>query len=325
MRFYSISISPSSTSKDFAPLTYTTLTSTGLVNGSALQVDLDIFQTLFHQPSQIASVIIHGVDFADLNQSANWNNGQITIAIGMSAGLPFANPAQQGQIINGTIFQAFGNWQGNSVSLNLLIIPSNINPTADANLSFNWIKGTTLESAVRQTITTAYPKLTISGSFNSNLVYTETQPGQYLNMKTFSQMVNSVSKQIIPDPTYIGASINVTNGGFVLVDNTVPAQTTTSVNFTDLIGNLTWLDVATIQAKLVMRADLNIGNFITFPTGAPTTNTATAYAQLRNLVSFDGKFLITKIHHVGSSRQPDANAWVTVVDAVIPGAIQPNG
>lgn len=317
MRFYKIVISPSATSKQFTPLTYSTIASNGQLNGSALQVDLDIFQTLFHTPSQIASVIIHGVDFADLNQSANWNNAQISISIGMSKGLPFANPFQQGEIINGTIFQSFGNWQGNNVSLNLLVLPSNINPSEDVNLSFNWIKGNTLESAVRTTLGIAYPNLPVFGSFNPNLVYTETQPGQYLNLKTFSQMVNNVSKQIITDPTYMGASINAQLGAFRLVDNTVPAQTTTSVDFTDLIGNLTWLDIATVQAKLVMRADLNIGNYITFPTGAPTTNTATQFGQLRNLVSFDGKFLINKIHHIGCSRQADANAWVTVVDAVI--------
>jgi hypothetical protein len=143
-------------------------------------------------------------------------------------------------------------------------------------------------------------------------------------MKTFAQMVNSVSKQINPDPTYLGASINVMLGGFNLIDNTIPAQKTKMVKFTDLIGNLTWINISTIQAKLVMRADLNIGDFITFPTGAPTTNTATAFGQLRNLVSFDGKFLITKIHHVGSSRQPSADAWCTTVDCIIPGAIQPN-
>jgi hypothetical protein len=324
MRYYSITISPTSQSKQFTALTYTTLPQGNTIpDGGALQCDIDIFQTLFHQPSQIASIILHGISFQDLNQSANWNGAQITVAIGMSAGLPFANPFQQGQIINGTIYQSFGNWQGNQVSLNLLIIPSTINPSQDVNLSFNWIKGTTLESAVRTTLGIAYPALTISGSFNANLVYTETQPGQYMNLKTFAQTINTISKQIITDPTYTGVGINVTVGGFNLVDNTVPAQKTTNINFTDLVGNLTWIDIATIQAKLVMRADLNIGDYIIFPTGAPATNTATGFGQLRNLVSFDGKFLINSIRHVGSSRQPSADSWVTIVDCVIPGVIQP--
>lgn len=319
MRYYHIAIT--SPTNAFSPKIYTTLAQNGNVNGSALQVDLDIFQTFFHQPSQVGSVIIYGVDFSDLNQSANWNGAQITISIGMSAGLPLANPAQSGQVINGTILQSFGNWQGTYVSLNLLIIPSTINPDADVNLSFNWAQGATLQSAITSTLNIAYPTLSVFGALSQNLVFTETQAAQYFTLKTFSQFINNVSKQIINDANYIGASINVTPGGFILTDGTTSPQKTTLIEFNDFVGNLTWLDIATIQAKLVMRADLNIGEKVIIPRGAPTTNTATSFSQLRNLTSFNGEFLITKIRHVGSSRHADANAWVTIVDCVVPGII----
>lgn len=315
MRFYTITITP----KNGKSLIYSTLASNGRNNGAALQVDLDIFQTFFHQPAQIASVIIHGVDFSDLNQSANWSGAGINIEIGMSAGLPFANPMQAGQIINGEIYQSFGNWQGNSVSLNFLVIPSTINPAEDINLSFDWIKGASLQSAVMATLKNAYPTLGITGNFNNDLVFTETQTAQYRNLKTFCQFVNRVSKQINNSPEYFGANISVNPGGFFLTDGTTQPKKSHEIAITDMIGNMTWLDVATIQAKLVMRADLNIGDNIFFPRGAPTTNTAINFNQARNLVSFDGVFLITQIRHVGSSRQPDANAWVTIVDCVIPG------
>jgi hypothetical protein len=322
IRYYQIQITPNATSKSFAPIEFSTLASNGATNGSALQVDIDIFQTLFHQPAQVGSVVVHGVDFSNIGQQSNLNGASIRISVGMSAGLPFANPFQRGEIINGTILQAFGNWQGTQVALNLLVLPSTINPDEDANLSFNWIKGTPLQQAIQTTLSIAYPTLKLFGTISPNLVFTETQPAQYFNLKTFCQYINDVSKQIINQSDYLGACLSFQPGGFYIFDGTVPSIKTINVDFVDIIGNLTWLDVATIQAKLVMRADCNIGDNIVFPKGSPTTNTATNFSQSRNLISFDGVFQINKIRHVGSSRQPDANAWVTIVDCVIPGVLE---
>jgi hypothetical protein len=317
MRYYLIKLTP----KSGVPIVYSTLASNGRNNGSALQVDLDIFQTYFHQVAQLGSVIIHGVDYKQLGQQSNLNGASISISVGMSAGLPFANPAQSGEIVNGTVFQAFGNWQGNQVALNLLVLPSTINPDENVNLSFNWIKGTTLQTAIQTTLKTAYPLMGFFGATSPNLVFTETQPAQYFTLRPFCEKMNAISKQLNPDPNYQGVSLSATVGGFNLIDGTIPPKKTINVAFTDIVGNLTWIDVATVQAKLVMRADCNIGDNIVFPTGAPVTNVATSYGQLRNLISFDGVFRINKIRHIGSSRQKDANAWVSVLDCIIIGAI----
>ena len=236
----------------------------------------------------------------------------------MSDGLPFSNPAQRGEVISGTILQSYGNWQGTDVNLNLIIIPSTVDPSERANLSFNWQKGQSLSLAVQQTLKTAYPLLNFEGGFSSQLVNTETQPGQYFTLKSFSSYVNDVSKNIIQTPGYLGASIAIGASGFIATDGTIPALSKINVEYTDIIGNLTWIDVATMQAKLVMRSDLNIGSTITFPVNATATNTAANFSQSRNLLSFDGNFLITKIRHVGSSRQADANSWVSIVDCIIP-------
>lgn len=317
MRYYLITITPISGS----PIVFSTLASNGLNNGSALQVDLDIFQTYFHQPAALASVIVHGVDFSKLGQQSNLNGAAISISVGMSAGLPFANKSQSGQIINGTIYQAFGNWQGNQISLNLLVLPSTINPDENVNLSFNWKKGQTLQSAIQTTLKTAYPLMEFFGATSPNLVFTEDQPAQYFTLRPFCEKMNAISKQLNPAKNYQGVSLSATVGGFNLVDGTMPPKKTINVEFTDIIGNLTWIDISTLQAKLVMRADCNIGDNIVFPVGAPATNTATSFGQLRNLISFDGVFQINKIRHVGSSRQADANAWVTILDCLVTGVI----
>lgn len=319
MRYYQIIISPSSQSKtSFTPVVYSTLTALKTDNGSALAVDLDIFQSPYHQPTQNGYVKIRGVDFKDLNQSANFNNARIQVSVGMSKGLPYANPKQAGLILDGTILQCFGNWLGSEVSLDMVIGAASFNPNVDVNLSFEWLKNTDLTTAVTQCLKKAYPNTPVNGQFSPNLIYTEDQWGQYKNLLSLSQQIYAYSKQIIQDDTYLGATIISNSNGFFLNDGTAEAPKTTNVEFTDIVGNLTWLNIATIQAKLIMRSDLNVGDYITFPKKTPVLNVVNNFSQYRNNISFQGKFRITQVRHVGSSRQPDGNSWCTVVDAVIP-------
>jgi hypothetical protein len=323
MRYYEIQISPSSLStSSFAPITFSTLTPLKTDNGSALSVDIDIFQTWYHQPAQNGYIKIKGVDFKDLNQSANFNLARIKVSVGMSKGLPYAQPNQAGLIIDGTILQCFGNWLGSEVSLDFVIGAATYNPKTDVNLSFNWKKGDTLQSAVTNSLKKAYPNIPVNGSFSSNLVYTEDQWGQYTNLLSFSKQMNHYSKQIITSEGYLGASITNTPSGFLLFDGTSPSPKTTKVNFTDIVGNLTWIDIATIQAKLIMRSDLNVGDNIVFPKGSPVLNIVNNFSQYRNNISFNGTFQINQVRHVGSSRQADGNSWCTIVNALIPGVLK---
>jgi len=325
MRYYTITISPSSESKKtFTPITYTTLNANGSDNGSALMIDLDVYQNWYHQPSQNGYLKISGVSFTDLNASANFVNATITIAVGMSAGLPLANPNQKGEVINGTVIQCFGNWQGTEVSLDFIIAGlAFAAPENPSNFYFNWQQGQTLEQAVRNSLNIAYPTLEIFGSYSPNLVYTEDQAGNYQNLSQFSDFVNQISKQINSDPNYLGASIGYNNQGFIISDGTQEAKKT-NINYTDIIGNLTWIDVSTIQAKLVMRSDLNVGQYISFPRSSPVINVVNSYSQNRNDISFQGVFMINRIRHVGNNRQSDANSWVTIIDCVIPASL-PSG
>lgn len=322
MRYYTIVITPPTGSTAFKPITYTTLQGNGTPNGSALKIDIDIFQTWYHQPAQNGYLKIYGVDFSTLNDSANLNPigdkyCSIQVFVGMSKGLPYANPKQINMIIDGSIVQAFGNWQGNETSLDLIIIPATYIPDSKINLQFTWQMGQTLQDAVTQTLNTAYKNPAITGKFSPDLVYTEVQPARYKNLTSFSKDVNKLSKQVNSDPNYSGASIAKTPNGFYLWDGTENRKAVVQVAFQDIVGNITWIDTATIQAKLVMRADLNIGDTISFPKGIPFINVAGSYSQLRFGVNFNGLFTINSIRHVGASRQPDGNSWVTIVECII--------
>lgn len=319
MRYYEIQISPSSQSTTaFTPVTFSTLTPNRTDNGSALSVELDIFQYPFHQSTQNGYIKIRGVDFRNLKESANYNFANIKIAVGMTKGLPYANPKQAGLIIDGTVLQCFGNWQGTEVSLDLIVGPATYNPNLNINLAFDWLKGNTLQSAIELTLQSAYPNVPVYGTLDSTLIYTEDQWGIYQNLLQFSKQMNIYSKQIIQDEAYLGASIIGTPVGFLLTDGTNPAIETKNIDFTDLVGMVTYIDVATIQIKTIMRSDLNIGDRVKLPDGTPILNVVNNYSQYRNSISFSKTFLeVTQLRHVGSSRQTDGNSWCTVITAVI--------
>lgn len=313
MRFYEITITP----ENGTPVTFTTVTPLGFNNGGALKVELDIFQNWYAQPTQNAYIKISGVSFETLNQSSSFNNATIQVMAGMSKGLPFADPAQQGMILLGTVFQCFGNWQGTEVTLDLVVVPLIGSPKAPANLTGTWAKGQKLEDAVKTVLKAAYKDVPVTGSFNTKLVSPEDQPMYYQDLVQFSEYVRVVSQSIIKQPDYQGAQIGYTPTGFVLTDGTTP-KTPFQISFYDIIGNATWIDIATIQVKLVMRGDLSIGEYIQLPAGLPALNIINNYSQFRTSISFQGIFQIKQIHHVGNSRQADANAWCTIVDAYIP-------
>ena len=42
-----------------------------------------------------------------------------------------------------------------------------------------------------------------------------------------------------------------------------------------------------------------------------------ATAAAKSSTTFTGNFVITEVHHFGNFRQPDANSWVTVINAVV--------
>jgi hypothetical protein len=325
MRYYDIIITPLNGKQQ---IVFNTLGSAGTSNGSALRVDFEIFQQQFNQSGLNSFIRVYGLSYKQINQIADLNPrfplniednyARIQISAGMSKGLPFAKPDQQGILVKGLIGQAFANWQGTEISLDLVIIPSmgtNVNPV---NIPFSWKKGNTLESAVRASLGIAFPTTKISGSYSPSLIFTEDQAGYYYDLEELATYVYNQSKVINSSPTYIGAMITKTSDGFLLEDGTATKTSSKQIKFTDIIGNLTWLDVSTIQAKLVMRGDLAINQIVKFPKGSPITNIVNSFSQYRNNVSFQGEFQISKIHHLGYSRQPSADNWVTIIDCKTP-------
>lgn len=329
MRFYKITISPPIEAPNrFEEFSFSSQTN-GKDNYSALQLDLDIYQESYSQYSANGFIKINGIDLKGLGEIGNYNPKlvrgkpiemcKIKIEVGMSKGLPYANPSQQGIILIGGIMQAFANWQGVNVSLDMIVAPAFAGSNDLNNITFVWKKNTELSDAVKLALETAYKPTKVTGSFRTGLKQSEDAPEQNFNLLSLSRKVNAVSRNIIKEPTYTGGLICVNDTGFYLTDNAITKTATKTIKFTDVIGNLTWLQIGTISAKVVMRGDLNVGDYISFEINIPINNTVNNFSQYRNNISFDGIFYVSKLHHIGSSRSPDGNGWVTTIEAIASG------
>lgn len=311
MRAYFVRITKPGTDQVLA--LYTSFNPDGSTNGAALQFEFDIPAYSYGDPAGNVYLKLSGVNYTDIRQSNNLNDADIMVYGGMAKGLPLANPAQAGVLFRGTVFQAWGNWQGNQTSLEMICYARAGTTDKPVNLAYHWTKGQPMQSAVAQALQIAYPGATVSGAYSSDLVYPEDQPFAYQTLAQFASYLLQTSKAIIPAASYIGAQITQNPQGFLLFDGTKPPGAK-EISFLDLIGQPTWIDAGTMQFRTVLRADLKVGDVVTMPKGANVINTGASFSRFRDQTAFQGSFMIKAIRHLGNSRQNSAEAWISVID-----------
>jgi hypothetical protein len=295
----------------------------GDANG-ALNVELDITVLPNDITSSNSYARVWGIPLEQLGPNYNLINKNVSVSGGFSAGLPLAKSNQKGVLGTGQIFQAFGNWIGTDMTLDLVFLPGVTAPTAAGpnptpvpkNLVLNWKKGQSLEQPLRQALQTAFSSIPIGAlNISSKLIAVQDQIGYHANLDQFSLYIRRITQDIINSNQYAGVSIAINGGKFVIDDGTSPQSFNGTIAFEDLIGQPTWISSNTIQWKCPMRADIKWGDMITLPTG-PVTYGANSYPGINQQVLFKGKFQVVKIRHVGNFRQPDAASWVTIFDGV---------
>lgn len=311
MRYYDIQISDSSGKM---VREYTSFTN-GVSDPNALDMLIDAPISSGHEPPGDVGAMVRlwGIPLTDISQSANLNKMNIKVYGGMQKGLPLANPTQAGLLVQGQIFQAFGNWIGNNMTLDLQIMPGLGTAAAPANVVLNWPKGQTMADAITQSLKQAFPAFTPTVNISPALLFTEAQTGIYQTFSQFATWANQFSKSIIGG-NYMGVHMAVNGTKISVYDNTTQMAATT-IAFNDLIGQVTWIAPRTISVTCVMRAQPNVGDYITLPPGQITINQA-SLSQFRQGSVFQGTFMISTVHHAGHFRQPLSEDWVTVFTAV---------
>lgn len=325
MRYYSIVLTNPTTGQIIRPSGFTSLpaTYTSFINGktipNAWNVELDIPVTAFAEPlSQDgtgAVIRIWGISLKEISQASNLNGSLISVYAGMQKGLPLANPKQAGLIMQGYVFQAFGNWIGTDMTLDLICFAGTAGTGTVSNaknLVLNWTAGMELSVAIKNTLSSAFPTLKSNINIKSGLVLASDQKGFYQTVGQLASLIKNISAGIIGG-NYAGVSIILDGNTFNVYDGSTQAAPK-QINFQDLIGQPTWIQSPSIQVKTVMRADISVGDFIKLPQTI-TTNTAQSQSQARNSSAFQGSFLVNQVRHIGNFRQPDGDSWATTIDA----------
>jgi len=312
MRFYDIIITNPNNNNTVIQ-EWTTLNIDGSNNLSSQSVEFDI--TVFTTAEEIgaAFIKIHGIPITEIGAAFNLNKMNIQVFAGMSKGLPLSNPDQRGLILQGVIQQAFGNWEGTDMNLNLQIIPGWGTVNDQKNLIVNWAKGSPLTDAIRNTLSVAYPNYTINININPNLVLANSEYGFYQTVPQFARYINQVSKYSNQSADYGGVKILIGNNTFTVYDG-FSKSTPKEVSFNDLIGQPVWQSLNQIQFRTIMRADILVGEYVNMPKTI-ATNTAQSFSQFRDSSVFQGEFQIDAVRHLGNYRGTTGQDWITIFNA----------
>lgn len=337
-RYYKLTVTPTSSGgAASSPTTWTNKDGNKAIL-NAQRIEFDLAVTTGATPAGGAWVRIWGPTREQINQASDFNGAAIELYGGMQNGLPLATQSvqagQPGLLISGTVFQAYANWQGTIQTLEFVIIPAPLDaavtsdparaaaavgaPPPPLNFSFIWLQGSSLTTNVQAVLQQAYPDSSVTISAAEDITLLHDESGVFTDIRTFSTYIQGISRDI-KGPTYSG--LNITPSGtksFLVFDNTKVNGSVTKVTMFDLIGQVTWLSAYTATFATVMRADINIGDTVTFPplAEAQAVTTGDSQSQARTKNTFNGNWQITEyVRHVGDSRAPDAQSWVSVFQA----------
>jgi hypothetical protein len=318
----------------------------GIANPGALNVEFEIpFGNLTDPSSNSSWLRIWGLGLQDIGNAADLNGLSISVSAGMSRGLPLANPAQAGLIMQGTIFQAYGNWINTDQTIDINFFPaaapvqpassssaSNLAsdpnltsalsgaPTRAAGVSFSWKASQPLSSAISNALSIAMPGYAQDLEISEKLVQNFDATGVYQSLGQFADHINKLSRSIIGG-SYRGVTMAVNGSTVRVFDGSVsaPAGSVKQIAFQDMIGQPTWQDDATISLKLVLRADIKMGDVISIPPTQWTTSSGSAafaqqqYKSPDNSSSFSGNYRVINGQHHANFRQGDAASWNTTL------------
>ena len=305
----------------------------GLTDPGALNIEMDIPVVSEDIPSGQGYLKIWGISLDMVNNASKLNYKNITIYAGFQKGLPLANaqilasPIRNGIIFKGSIYQAFGNWQGNEQTIEMFLGPQlspNTKPGQNTPLILTCPIGADYGNSIQNALQLA--GITVDSLSISPLLSTAILPafGSHTTLFDFATAIKSASKAALSFvPGYDGIKIirkhpnSVTNLPVVIVTDNAAPPTSIPVNihFSDLIGQPVWLDFNTLQFKLMMRSDISIGMQINFPTAAIfAVNTAQSESQFKNGIAYSGSAYVNAVRYVGNFRQETGDSWITIVD-----------
>ena len=299
----------------------------GSYNPTAQNVEFDLYAYSFAVAKGASTVTIEGVEIGDIGQANQWTGYTVRIKGGMKKGLPLANPNQAGTLLTGQVWQAFGNWEGTDMSLDLVILASPYSFDTPGNFVLNAPVGSPLGPAVKTMLQGAFGTSTISVNVNpARTVTAEDAKGYWHTLEQASQALADMTRGQLcaADP---GIQISIAGNGNVNVFDYTEPSGVVQLAFTDFVGQPTWISPYEVQAKLILRADLSVGTMVKMPKALPSlpgvvvTQAPSLPSYTNQTAIFQGDFFVTSLRHVGDFPNPNGALWVSIANMVFAGQV----
>ncbi|AHE73399.1 hypothetical protein M942_22550 [Enterobacter ludwigii] len=304
----------------------------GVNNPGALMIELDIQRFGESTPKGESRVSIWGVSPQEMQQARqNMFGMTIEVYAGMSPGLPLATLGNNGLVMRGVVWQVVGNWQGTELRMDLIVTAGPVSdtdpsPLAPVNLTLPWQKGRKLSDSLFDCFRMLGGGYKFSISVSDMLVNNHDDLLYCGRLCDLAGYINMWSKNLIRDSYYSGVEISMVNGNEIRVfDNDFDNHSDKDaqerkanpkkLRFSDLAGQPAWVKFGTVSVVCVMRADIQVGDYILMPDKSSPMVQASSYSQFRDNSAFEGLFLVSSVRLLGNSRHPDGNSWVTVLEA----------
>ncbi len=175
--------------------------------------------------------------------------------------------------------------------------------------------------ALQVTYQNSAQKLEINVNIHQNLVLYEDWKAIFRSIFEMSQMLKRVTPGMLGQRIYSGVNIAVQKNKINVFDGSDGKQAKPMLA-RDLIGQPTWLEPQRISIKTSMRADIEVGDWITLPFDAIGENSILAvgnqmgqYSEKQRL-SFSGTYEVMGMRHIGDYYNVSEDGWVTVFEAV---------
>jgi hypothetical protein len=190
------------------------------------------------------------------------------------------------------------------------------------NLIHNLEASTPLSSGIQQTLSAAFPGYNINVAISDALKLAYPDKGFYQSAQQMFGYWKSLSHSILGTTGYAGVQAWADGKNINVLDHTKEGITKSiDLDYFDLIGQPTWIELTKISIKMVMRSDINPGDTVNLPSDTPVsisvpTNESFLGFNLHSLtLGFTGSFNVDSVTHVGDSRHPDGAQWCTVITA----------
>lgn len=295
---------------------------------SPLQVEFDIDTNGLDGASQGASIVIYGLPLSMLRQAVNLQNTIINIYAGFSAGLPLANPKQQGLIFTGRVWNAYGNWQGVNQTLNLTVnsMEYSDNEGKPLNIIMDGKKGEKVSDVVMRVLKLTYPNKKINVDIKQNLILNEDWVAPFRSLNQFSMALKKVTLSTNGAAKYTGVIVVAQKGEINVFDSSKKSEPI-AIKSQDIIGQPTWLDYnglySQISLKTQLRADINVGDYIKLPmdmVNGPfsilSVGSQMSILTETQRLNFTGIYMVRASRHIGDYYNNSGDAWVTVFDLI---------